>query len=106
VGGTWNAGNIAGPGLPANVPLTARVIDHVDSLNVQPVSGGSARRYGDSYVIRYTYEHPGDPNIGFPFYWLVYYSKNFGPVLLETYGLDARNAYVMKKRALITVSSR
>ena len=98
-GASWQAGTIVGPGLGIGIPVFATVLDRVDSLRLKPASPEADSLFGGSFQIRYAPQLPGDSQTAsFPVYWLAYYSKNAGPVLIEQYTL-INGAYSVTQRA-------
>ncbi len=91
-GKTWNAGTLSGPGLTSGVPIIARVLDRDDTLHIPPVRAGADSVFGDSFRIAYTPMIGTDTLQTAPFYWVVYFAKNVGPVLIEqlSYKYDMR----------------
>ncbi len=99
-GMSWEAGTIAGPGIAGGVRVFATVLDRVNSLLLKPDSASAETTFGESFQIRYAPTVPGDTqSMSFPIYWLVYYSKNAGPVLIEQYTLGAGGIYSVAQRA-------
>lgn len=93
-GDTWSGGNLYINALRTSVPITARVIDHVDTLYSSAVKAW----FGESFVVRYAFETGGTIDPSLPVYWLVYYSKNAGPTIIEEY-LSNAGSYALKSRA-------
>ena len=101
----WTGGTLLGPGLPdSGVRITARVMDHVDSIRNIPSIADSTKRYayGDSYIIRYGFENAdGSLFPSFPIYWLVYYARGIGPVWIQEYQLGYGNTYSISQQATL-----
>jgi hypothetical protein len=98
MGDSWSAGNLYISAVQTSVPVTARVLDHVDTL-LSP-AGVS---FGETYVVRYGFESQNATlSAGFPVYWLVYYSRDAGPTIIEEYAADVGSAYRLKSRAAMT----
>ncbi len=101
---SWLGGTLLGPGLGSGVPITARVMDHVDSLQHIASAADSSKlnAYGESFIIRYGHENTdGLLDLNFPLYWLVYYTRGIGPVLIEEYMLGAGKPYTIDERATL-----
>jgi hypothetical protein len=80
-GATWSAGYVLDSSRTKSLPLTARVTDHLDSL-VLPLSI-SKNPLKDVFVIRYAYEtSSGIVSTALP-YWMIYYARSIGPVVIE-----------------------
>jgi len=81
VGAAWHAGYLDGvPDTIAHL-VTARVVAHFDSLFLPLPTPKSARK--DIVEVRYSIEDDqGSPVVGLP-YWLIYYEKDFGPVITK-----------------------
>ena len=100
-GASWQAGTITGPLFPFGIPVTATVLDRVDSLLIPPDSENAATAdtsFGESFRIRYVPGGPGDSTTATPVYWLAYYSKGVGPVLIQQY-MFINGAYAVTQRA-------
>jgi hypothetical protein len=66
--------------------ITAQVIDHVDSLHTPLYSHYADTTYGESYIIRYSLDVQNNSSYQkLPSYWLIYYTRGLGPVLIEEY---------------------
>jgi hypothetical protein len=77
VGDSWPAGNLFIPQSPIKyVPITARVLEQLDSLKIDD------QEFGDVFVVRYSLEQDGAPVFGTP-YWIIYYSRGIGPVMID-----------------------
>jgi|GEM_PF-2387383 len=101
-GRSWHAGMLFGPGIPSGMPVTATVLDHVDSLRIPPARPGADSTFGESFQIRYAPQQPVDSgSAAFPIYWIAYYSRNVGPVLIEQYTLGLIGQYSLTERAQI-----
>ena len=99
---SWFGGNLVGPGLPAGIPITARIQDHVDSLRIPDTATNTSVTYGESYIIRYAPETSANSVVsGFPLYWVVYYSRGVGPVLIQEYYLGSDQKYSVQQQATI-----
>lgn len=79
---SWMAGYLYFPQVPGqnkNVPLTARVMERLDTLQALGES------FTDVIAVRYAYEaYPGQPlsGMGVP-YWMIYYGRGIGPVMID-----------------------
>jgi hypothetical protein len=93
-GDSWSAGNLYINAVRTSVPITARVIDRVDTLYSSAVHAW----FGESFVVRYAFETGGNIDPTLPVYWLVYYSRNAGPTIIEEY-LSSGGSYALKSRA-------
>jgi hypothetical protein len=80
VGDSWFAGTLIRRTLNDDTRVayryTARVIDHLDRLIL------AHKTHEDVLVVRYAVEEPKD-SVGTQPYWVVYYKKGFGPVLVD-----------------------
>lgn len=94
-GGSWRAGVLFGPGIPNGMPVIATVLDHVDSLHIPPVSPGADSTFDESFRVRYAPENFSDSVGTFPIYWIAYFSRNIGPVLIQQYTLRLPGKYVV-----------
>lgn len=94
IGNTWSAGSLYINALRTSVPITAHVIDHVDTL-LTPLGGS----FGETYVIRYAFENGGQIDPTLPVYWLVYYSRSAGPTIIEEYLSNGYSGFALKSRA-------
>ena len=80
-GATWSAGYVLDSSHTTTLPLTARVTDHLDSL-VLPLSIPK-NPLKDVFVVRYAYEtSSGVVSTALP-YWMIYYARAIGPVVIE-----------------------
>ncbi len=84
-GATWLAGNLLGPGLGSGIPIYATVLDRIDSLLIPPAAAGADSTFGESFRIRYA----APTGALLPVYWIAYYSKDVGPVLVQQYTSDS-----------------
>ena len=84
-GHSWRGGTLYGPAFPNGIPVTATVLDRVDSLHIPPTSPGADSTFGASFQIRYAPQQSSDSLATSPIYWMVYYSLNTGPVLIQQY---------------------
>jgi hypothetical protein len=103
-GFSWLGGMLIGPGLDSGVTITARVMDHLDSLQKIPSAADPNKKYayGESFIIRYAHENPdGSLFANFPLYWLVYYSRGVGPVWIEEYMLGMDKTYTINEQATL-----
>lgn len=77
---SWRAGTLV-DSLHNSHRITGRVLAHLDSLHIQ----GLQLTYPDVLVIRYANETSlKGPNTSLN-YWIVYYAKNSGPVMIDNY---------------------
>ena len=86
-GGSWQAGTLFGPGLSNGVPIIASVLDRDDLLRLPPVRPGADSAFGESLRIRYAPQNDTDSLNRFPVYWIAYYSRGVGPILIQQYML-------------------
>ncbi|HZK76146.1 MAG TPA: hypothetical protein VFD13_04485, partial [Candidatus Kapabacteria bacterium] len=98
-GRSWHAGMLFGPGIPNGMAVTATVLDRVDSLRIPPAEAGADSTFGESFRIRYAPENPGDTVIAFPIYWIAYFSRGIGPVLIQQFSLASvtESAQIIKR---------
>jgi len=82
VGDSWNAGTLAAASIDGFVPITAKVVEHLDSLSIK-VRTSSATHfpvYHDAFIVEYA---PEDSTLRDIATWLIYFVKNQGPVLIQ-----------------------
>jgi hypothetical protein len=82
--------------------ITAQVIDHVDTLHIPLYSHYADTVFGESYIVRYSRDSSNNLNYqSFPSYWLIYYTRGLGPVLIEEYNQDASMMAKVQNRAVL-----
>ncbi|HET6400385.1 MAG TPA: hypothetical protein VFH95_03215 [Candidatus Kapabacteria bacterium] len=86
-GASWHAGTLYGLAFPNGIAVTATVLDQVDSLYIPPVVAGADSAFGESFRIRYAPQNSDSATS--PIYWIAYYSRNAGPVLIQQYSFDS-----------------
>jgi hypothetical protein len=85
-GSSWNAGYLNSTRDTVVQTLTGRVLEHLDSL-VLPLKAMKETRK-DVFVVRYAIENSSQsPTIGTP-YWIFYYEKGLGPVIIDLFEID------------------
>ncbi len=86
VGSTWMAGYLSSRNDTASKRITGRVLEHLDSL-VLPLKNPKAPRK-DILVTRYAIEDASqNPVPGTP-YWIFYFEKGLGPVIIDLLKID------------------
>jgi hypothetical protein len=72
-------------------PVTGRIIAHLDSLSIL------GKTYPDVIAVRYAYE-PTPNNTSQVPYWVIYYAKNEGPVVIsQMYGTTTMSRAVRQR---------
>jgi hypothetical protein len=97
VGDNWLAGHLFLPEIPLptkSVPITARVIERIDTLKAL----GEA--YPDVLAVRYAFEPVANTPIENAPYWMIYYSRGLGPVMIDQV-LEQAGVRSNRSRALL-----
>ncbi len=100
-GASWQAGTLSGPGLGNGIPVIATVLDHVDALLLPGVDSTADSSFGESFQIRYAPQVSADSLAASPVYWIVYFSRQIGPVLVEQHTLGYGGTSAVTQRAQI-----
>jgi hypothetical protein len=81
---SWRAGTLVTKD-HQSFRITGRVLAHLDSLQIRDSLPTSLKSFADDLVIRYSHEHPFENPLDdtIPYYWIVYYAKNKGPVMFD-----------------------
>lgn len=101
-GTSWSCGALTNSALSNPIPITARVIDHVDTLVFRDSASNTNHIEGETIIVQYSYETGyGTPDPNFPMYWLIYYTLGKGPIRIEQYPSGPRTDFKASHSAIL-----